>query len=803
MIGRAAAWALLVVLVTCAAVAPGLAVPTEATAAPSHTQSSQQTRSQFLRLSIDTVTPSIVTTGSERTVTVTGSVRNIGDRVVEDVAVRLQRAAGVTESSELRSSLTLDQSSFDTVGLFETLTDRLDRGQSENFSLSLPLDSETDYSLGITEPGVYPLLVNVNGTPAYGGAARLDDARFLLPVTGVPGERPDAAPAPPVATTLLWPLAAPPSLAAGVPGSLTDPVRLLRDDLADSLADGGRLDGLLAAIEATDPARSRGAWDRQLRDSTCLAIDPDLLATVEAMTTRYLVVDDAGEPDGAATEGTGTPAATEWLERLRTVAGQMCVVALPRAQADLSALATIDDPTLTSIALNEPADVVDRILGITSQRGTTWPDSGTLTPAAADLVRGAGATTSLLASTAVDTPGEAPIARIAGPTPDDPEPLDAVLFDPAVGAALAAVGSDPQTPSYVPSSVRYDLASDSETARLQDALGAVLWSSVRPDAPDGRSAVIAPPQLWSAGPDEASAILNSVTGLFRSGAATPRPLADLTRTQDPAPPPRALSAPEQSVSDGVPEHVRAAVADQLPRIDSLGASLVTDPSSPLTPTLFLAPLRGDLVRSLTLAQRRGDDPSRAETAATTRVNEVATTVDALYNSVSVVSPGGVYTLASEQSPLLLVARNDLPIGVTVRLDVQAPDGVDITDVGATALPPRGSRTLTVPARIDDSRKLVVQFALTSDEGRRFGEPISVTVRSNAYGQALAIVTACAGALLLFLAGRRLWHRFRGQPDPADDALAPDERPGYEDGEGVTSDRERDGDERQDEGRGRT
>ena len=35
---------------------------------------------------------------------------------------------------------------------------------------------------------MYPLLVNANGTPDYGAPARLDDARFLLPVIGVPPE---------------------------------------------------------------------------------------------------------------------------------------------------------------------------------------------------------------------------------------------------------------------------------------------------------------------------------------------------------------------------------------------------------------------------------------------------------------------------------------------------------------------------------------------------------------------------------------------------------------------------------------
>jgi hypothetical protein len=41
------------------------------------------------------------------------------------------------------------------------------------------------------------------------------------------------------------------------------------------------------------------------------------------------------------------------------------------------------------------------------------------------------------------------------------------------------------------------------------------------------------------------------------------------------------------------------------------------------------------------------------------------------------------------------------------------------------------------------------------------------VHSNADGKVLFAITMAASAVLVLLAGRRLWHRFRGQPDPAD------------------------------------
>ena len=96
---------------------------------------------------------------------------------------------------------------------------------------------------------------------------------------------------------MLWPLADRPRLAAGAPGGTT-PVRLIDDELAVSLAPGGRLDTLLSAVDfATSPPVDPGG---QVRSALCLAVDPDLLVTVNAMTAGY-VVNDA--PDA----GPGTP----------------------------------------------------------------------------------------------------------------------------------------------------------------------------------------------------------------------------------------------------------------------------------------------------------------------------------------------------------------------------------------------------------------------------------------------------------------------------------------------------------------
>ncbi|MGE5693954.1 MAG: hypothetical protein ACM4D3_01595, partial [Candidatus Sericytochromatia bacterium] len=183
----------------------------------------------FVRVHIDRVTPEMVTTTGDATVTVNGTVSNVGDRPVHDVVVRLEHAAEITSPQGLRTSLAGATDAYQPVGDFVAVAVELQRGQSGTFTLSYPLRSASAPALDITEPGVYPLLVNVNGTPDYGEPARLDDGRFLLPVLGVPAD-PSVESADPVTgvvapdtskpslVTLLWPLADRPRLAAGQPG---------------------------------------------------------------------------------------------------------------------------------------------------------------------------------------------------------------------------------------------------------------------------------------------------------------------------------------------------------------------------------------------------------------------------------------------------------------------------------------------------------------------------------------------------------------------------------------------------------
>ncbi len=725
---------------------------------------------RFLEVRIDRVTPEIVTTTSEATVTVNGTVINVGDRPVRDIVVRLEHAGAVTAPQGLRTNLGGATDQYEPVGDFIPVAPELQRGQAGTFTLSFPVRSASAPSLGIDQPGIYPLLVNANGTPDYGDPARLDDGRFLLPVLGVPADpsvtqadpmtnvgAPDTSK--PVRVTMLWPLADRPRLAAGAPGGVT-PVRLVDDDLAVSLAPGGRLDTLLAAAEfATGPSVDPGGT---LNGALCLAVDPDLLVTVNAMSAGYVVSDNPDDRNSPTHPGTGQAAAATWLDRLRTLAHRMCVAPTPYAQADLDALHRVGDPGLAGIATNGAGDIVDQLLGVNSTRGATLLGDGALTSGAADLLAAQGPTVAVAAAecTASDQLDGKP-----RPVNVDPHRLSKDLvgapFDPTVGAAFAAAGRDPASPSYLDHSLVIPNNHDSAVARRQDAIGAMLWLGLNPDNTP-RSQILMPPLVWDLQQQDAQTILTALSTAIHAGLAVPRPLSALIVESEAAAVPPAPAPPAAQQRGRVDDQVIADIDTQVGRLWGLTAAMTTDPRTGLTGPQYTAPLREDMLRALSQAV----PPDGRDGLAQQRMASVHATVDDMFHAVTIVNPGGSYTLATEHSPLPLALRNDLPVPIRVRLQVDAPPGMTVTDIGEQELPP-GYLPLRVPIEVHFTQRVAVDVTLRTPDGLALGEPVRLSVHSNAYGKVLFAITLAASAVLVLLAGRRLWHRFRGQPDPAD------------------------------------
>ncbi len=764
---RAALARVLAVVAILAGLSIGV-VPTAAAGEPGATP--------FVQVRIDQVTPQVVTTTSDPVVTVAGIVTNIGDRAVHDVMLRLEHAPSVSTSTGLRTNLDGDTDQYEAAIDFTTVSPELQRGQKVKFSLTAPLRSTTKRSLGINAPGVYPLLVNVNGTPDYGEPARLDNARFLLPVLGVPADPLDtsgdaltAVVAPdtskPVPVTMLWPLADRPRLAPGVPGG-TIPVRLIDDELASSLAGGGRLDVLLSAAEfaTSHDVDPDGAVGR----SMCLAVDPDLLVTVNAMTAGYVVSDSpagpAQEPGSPTHPGTGQGAASTWLNRLRALAHRMCVAPLPYAQADLDAVQRIGEPGLSATATSAAGDIVDEILGVVAVRGATLIPGGSLTRRGVELLSANG-------NTVVVAPADPSVGDSTAPLPPTPDTTPRRLtpqvvlapFDPAVGAAFAATGSDPVAPSYLNSALLVRLRHDSDVARRQDALSSMLWLALQPKiAP--RPQVFLPPTNWSLRPDDAGAVMTALATAIRSGLAVPRPLPMLIGEASTAPPANGTPQPDADARQRglFSDRVVAKISGALTRLAGLTAALTADTRTGLTGVRYTAPLREDMLRALSQA----DPPDTRNGLAQQRLDVVAHAIDDLFGAVTIVSPASSYTLATEHSPLPLALHNGLAVPIRVRLHLDVPPGMTATDPGEIELPP-GYLPMRVPIEVNFTQRVAIDATLRTPDGVPLGELVRLSVHSNAYGKVLFAITMSAAAVLIALAGRRLWHRFRGQPDPAD------------------------------------
>lgn len=155
-------------------------------------------------------------------------------------------------------------------------------GTSREFTLTVPVDK-----LGLDDPGVYQLGVSLSGrTPSEPYDQVLGIDRTFLPWQ-------PAAVKSRTQVTVLWPLISSPRLSAETGSDDQQTPVLESDDLAAELAPGGRLERMVA-LGAELPV----TW----------VVDPDLLATAEAMTRDYQV-----RNEGTTAAGRNQTVAKQWL----------------------------------------------------------------------------------------------------------------------------------------------------------------------------------------------------------------------------------------------------------------------------------------------------------------------------------------------------------------------------------------------------------------------------------------------------------------------------------------------------------
>ncbi|MGY6657118.1 DUF6049 family protein [Amycolatopsis sp. TRM77291] len=664
-----------------------------------------------LRVDLDQPNPRVITSTSA-SLAVTGRVTNIGDRRISKLGVRLQLGTRLQTEQQIGDVLAGDKFKDLAATEFVDLEpDELEPGQSAALNLSVPLGPSA--KLQFPKTGVYPLLVNVNGTPDFGGPERLAAVTLLMPVLGVPGKAPGSRPPSAPSTSLLWPIAN--SAVHVVSAPLGGPLTLADERLADELAVGGRLDSLVEAARAAEA-------DTKVSSSLCLAIDPDLVATVDGMTRGYQIA--GGAP------GKGVETAKNWLGRLKALVAGRCVVTLPFADADLTALTKVRAGDATDTALMTTAlggaGTIGNLLGIQPQDGVLWP-GGALDSQTLEAIGKAGVKTVLTDSGKLQsrTPLSSGVS-IEG-TDLRAQPIDALI-------SSALNGSE----------------------STQNGLGAIAFRAGlggQNEGPGRSRLLIAPPRHWAATGTELTTFLERMGDFYAAGLLKSAPLPELLG-----------ESPSGTASVNYdPRDLTAAtsgdVTAKMSQLDNetlgLSAAMTMDATKRVKPADVIAPVRLALIRAASTSWRGAD--------AATVTGNARGDLEAIRSQVTVERPKQTIALASGAAPLPVFITNNLPVGVAVQVALKNNVGLRPTDdtlLQAQMVPANSARNRLLPVEALRAGRFSVDVSLTTPDGTPLGSAARFELTSTEYGAITIIITITAAGALLLLSSRRIYRRIK-------------------------------------------
>ncbi|WP_018582665.1 hypothetical protein [Corynebacterium pilosum] len=335
--------------------------------------------------------PTTVAEGADLSLRV--AVHNNSSETVDDLSITPRRGPISASVADARVAMVAEPEEYSVIGDSVELAESLAPGESVELDMAVPTAAHIPGALPLPGNSVYPIMLVLNGN----GGQYLDSERFHVATeeatgvatpegeAGMPEERRNAP-----GMTMLYPITAPVDVLPGETGEApkNPPLVLESEQLADNLKPDGRLSALVdtysEAVESPTGA--------EVREATCLAIDPALISTVERMTEGYVVADSRPslaqkprrlrdswdvEPDEVPyTQGAGAEDASAWLEKLRATAADGCVVSLPWANSDVNAVAQGGVPWLMREAIERGPFAVERILGVPTVRNVVIPPAG-------------------------------------------------------------------------------------------------------------------------------------------------------------------------------------------------------------------------------------------------------------------------------------------------------------------------------------------------------------------------------------------------------------------------------------------
>ncbi|WP_408607610.1 hypothetical protein [Corynebacterium suranareeae] len=726
-------------------------------------------------------------------------VTNRTSQTLSNITLQARRQEASFDVASARVAAT--SNAYGYFGAASTLDSELEPGESVEVDLEIPLDS-----LLISQAGSFPTMLELSGQ-LDGVASHLDSQRFLLPVVDDAQEL-DA----PTPTTMIYPISAQTNVLGGETGEAPEdpPLLVSSDALAGELEASGRLQKLIDAYLHSSPA---------VQQATCLAIDPQLLDVVDRMTGGYTVTDTrpstvrqnqrlrelwtADNQPNPGTPGTGAEDAAVFLEKLRQAAASSCTVALPWANTDLNAVSETGNQWLMREALQRGVSTFEEVLGVVPESNVVIPGNGYVDPSTAgdlgwadnalapdqawevqsqDLVASADASE----QSALDNPKPTP-GNVEAPTPTTPVSVlvsdntvwrttsadrfhslapgvTAVSYQGSLSATLATLGENPETVGYSNPDSRYDYAMDSESARNLTGQAALRLTV---DNGDEDSPVLVMPSAVL-GADDGEMLLRTTEELLLDGSARPFSLKDyLTTNAEQQSILNAATTPPDDTAFGAPYDDPATLTEteilrttqQAEYIDDLTGIMFNDPSIALTRYGFTAPLRHDLLRALSINERRSvARHSEAASRADRLLNGNRDTLQKLRSSVALLPPGNVYTRTSDSSPLLIVAQNGLPLPAETQILYSGNQQAHINTPGVVRIPAQGSITLQMTADLpDESARTDLTLWLASPDGATISEPVEITVQPRP-NLSITLFFVAAGILavggLLFMKKKR-------------------------------------------------
>ncbi|MFJ6739227.1 DUF6049 family protein [Streptomyces sp. NPDC091279] len=679
-------------------------------------------------VALDTLSPAAPTDGD--TLTVSGTVTNNGKQAVTGAHVGLRvgnpldtRSAiddAADDSTDVRAS-----AGSEVGGKYVEKFAKLTPGVAQHFSISVPVDK-----LDLGDDGVYPFAVSLSGmTSAQPWDQLLGIQRTFLPWQP---EEADTT----TKTTYLWPLLSTVHMTAETGANDQQTPVFLNDDLAKEIAPGGRLDQMLSLGESLDVT-----W----------VIDPDLLASVDAMTRSYRV----RGADGTTTAGTHQAVAKQWLAELQKAVTDKEVVALPFADPDLASLAHNGTSVTGSLGhLKEATDVVDNtiepILHVKPSTDFAWPVDGAVDPSIVKVATSAGADTIIARSDSLQETG-----RLSS-TPSAARPI---------GGGTTAVVAD----ARLSTGFQGDLTSASaSTLAVQEFLAQSL--SIDGQTDNQRSVVVAPQRMPTA--SQAQAMAAAVTALQGGNWSTSQELATAAKAK-PTPGattrvPSASAYPSSLRKRELPRSAFEQIAATQDKLDSFQV-ILTDKSRVVTP--FGRAMNREMSTSW-----RG----RSAEAESFR-SSVAAHLDDLADQVKLIDKSDT-KLSGRSATIPVTVQNNLVQGVdhlVLRLSSTNPTRLQISghDYYEQPITVSGGHSQTVKftttAKANGQATVVAQ--LYTQDGQTYGAPVTFDVKVTEFTATVMLVIG-GGFLLLVLAGFRMYtQRKRAAARAVDDG--PDETGG--------------------------